>query len=227
MTPEPPVRRSLVQRLPFREPFSGLSHLGGAILGIIALIVLVSVARGDPWHVSGVAVYGISLILLYMASALYHLLPVGEHHVERLRRFDRVAIYMLIAGTYTPLCLVPLRGGWGWSIFGVIWGLAIVGSLVEIAWRRAPEWLGVVLYLVMGWMAVVAFGPLERTLPAAAMNWLVAGGVVYTVGTIIFALERPRLWPGVFSAHELWHLFVLGGSACHFVLIFRFVAPIH
>jgi hemolysin III len=226
MTPELPPRRSLIQRLPFREPFSGLSHLGGALLGIAALVVLVTVARRDPWHISGFAIYGASLILLYMASALYHLLPVGEHHIERLRRFDHVAIYILIAGTYTPICLVPLRGGWGWSLFGVVWGLALFGSVTEIAWRRAPYWMSVALYLIMGWIAVLALRPLERTLPGAALGWLVAGGLVYTVGTIIFALERPRLWPGVFSAHELWHLFVLGGSACHFVLMFRFVAPL-
>jgi hemolysin III len=226
MTPEPSNRRSLLQRLPFREPFSGLSHLGGAILGIAALVVLVTVARRDAWHVSGFAIYGASLIVLYLASALYHLLPVSEPHIERLRRLDHIAIYALIAGTYTPICLVPLRGGWGWSLFGVVWGLALFGTIVELAWRRAPIWLGLVLYLVMGWLAVIALGPLHRALPGPALGWLVAGGLVYTAGSIVFALERPRLWPGVFSAHELWHLFVLGGSACHFVLMVRFVAPL-
>jgi hemolysin III len=195
-------------------------------LGIAALVVLVSRARGKPWHLSAFAVYGTTLILLYLASALYHSLPVSERGIRRLRTFDRVGIYLLIAGTYTPLCLVPLRGGWGWSLLGVVWGLALLGSLGEIAWRAAPEWVGVALYVVMGWLAVIAIGPLMRTLTGAGLAWLIAGGIVYSVGTIIFATGRPRLWPGAFSSHELWHLFVLGGSACHFVMMVRFVAPL-
>jgi hemolysin III len=213
-------------RLKLREPFSGLSHLGGALLAIAALVVLVCLAAGKPWHVSGFAIYGSALILLYTASALYHLLPVSDRHVERLRVFDHVCIYLLIAGTYTPICLVPLRSAWGWSLFGVVWGLALFGSLLEIAPRLAPRWVGLALYLVMGWLALIAMGPLTRTLPAAALAWLLAGGIVYTVGAVVYAIERPRLWPGIFGAHDLWHLFVLSGSACHFVLMLRFVLPL-
>jgi hemolysin III len=221
-----PLRRLRPARLRLREPFNGVSHLIGAFLGVAALVVLVYLARGKPWHLSAFAVYGTTLILLYLASGLYHSLPVSERGIQRLRIFDRVGIYLLIAGTYTPLCLVPLRGGWGWSLFGVVWGLALVGSVCEIAWRRAPEWLGVALYVLMGWLIVIAAGPLTRTLSGAGLEWLVAGGLAYSVGTVIFATERPRLWPGVFSAHELWHLFVLAGSACHFVMMVRFVAPL-
>jgi hemolysin III len=209
-----------------REPFSGLSHLCGALLGIVALVVLVSLARGKPWHLSAFAIYGATLIVLYTASTLYHSLPVSERGVERLRMVDRIGIYLLIAGTYTPLCLVPLRGAWGWSLLGVVWGLALFGSICEVTWRSAPSWLGVGLYVVMGWLAVIAFGPLTRTLTGAGLNWLVAGGVVYSVGTVIYATERPRLWQPIFGSHDLWHLFVLGGSACHFVMMFRFVAPL-
>jgi hemolysin III len=212
--------------LKLREPFSGLSHLSGALLGIAALVVLVTLARGKPWHLSGFAIYGATLIVLYTASTLYHSLPVSERGVKRLRMLDRVGIYLLIAGTYTPLCLVPLRGGWGWSLLGIVWGLALLGSLIEIAWRAAPPWIGTTLYLIMGWLAILAFGPLLRTLTGAGLDWLVAGGIVYSVGAVICLTERPRLWPGVFGAHELWHLFVLGGSACHFVLMCRFVAPL-
>src|SRR5436190_22524647 len=121
-----------------REPFSGLSHLCGALLGVAALVVLVSLARGKPWHLSAFAIYGATLIVLYTASTLYHLLPVGQRGVERLRKLDRVGIYLLIAGTYTPLCLVPLRGAWGWTLLGIVWGLALSGSVCEIAWRTAP-----------------------------------------------------------------------------------------
>jgi hemolysin III len=209
-----------------REPFNGLSHLLGALLGVAALVVLVCLAPTKPWHVSGFAIYGATLILLYTASALYHSLPVSERGVQRLLLFDRVGIYLLIAGTYTPLCLVPLRGAWGWSLLGTVWGLALLGALCEILWRGAPQWITTGLYLVMGWLAVFAFGPLMRTLTGAGLNWLVAGGILYTVGAVICLTERPRLWPGAFSAHELWHLFVLGGSACHFVMMLRFVAPL-
>src|SRR5437870_3585775 len=132
MMSEPPVRPLMLQRLKLREPFSGLSHLGGAILGIAALVVLVSVARGDPWHVSGFVIYGASLIVLYMASALYHLLPVGARHIARLRLFDHIGIYLLIAGTYTPICLVRLRVGWCCRLFGVVSGLALFAVLAEL-----------------------------------------------------------------------------------------------
>jgi hemolysin III len=209
-----------------REPFSGLSHLSGALLGVAALVILVSLARGKPWHLAGFAIYGATLIVLYTASTLYHLLPVSERGVKRLLMLDRVGIYLLIAGTYTPLCLVPLRGAWGWSLLGIIWGLGLFGSLCEIVWRRAPQWVTTGLYLVMGWLAVIAFGPLVRTLTGAGLDWLVAGGIVYSVGTVICLTERPRLRPGIFGAHDLWHLCVLGGSACHFVMMCWFVAPL-
>jgi hemolysin III len=213
-------------RMKLREPFNGLSHLLGALLGVAALVVLVCLAPDKPWHVSGFAIYGATLILLYTASALYHSLPVSERGVKRLLLFDRVGIYLLIAGTYTPLCLVPLRGPLGWSLLGIVWGLALIGGLCEILWRGAPQWITTGLYLVMGWLAVFAFGPLMRTLTGAGLNWLVAGGILYTVGAVVCLTQRPRLWPGAFGAHELWHLFVLGGSACHFVLMVRFVAPL-
>jgi hemolysin III len=226
MASESPTCSTATVRFKLREPFNGLSHLIGAALGIAALVVLVSLARGKPWHVSGFAVYGAALILLYLASTLYHSLPLSERGVARLRMFDRVSIYLLIAGTYTPLCLVPLRGSWGWSLLGVVWSLALFGSLCEITWRTASHRLGLVLYLVMGGLALLAAGPLLRTLTGAGLDWLLAGAIVYAVGTVIYATNRPRLWPGVFGAHELWHLFVLGGSACHFVVMFRFVAPL-
>jgi hemolysin III len=219
-----PERRASWFRI--REPFNGLSHLSGAMMAIAVLVLLVVLARGKPWHISAFAIYGATLVLLFLASALYHSLPVGERWVRRLRALDHIGIYLLIAGTYTPICLVPLRGGWGWSLFGVVWGLALCGVCFEILWRSAPRRVGLGLYITMGWLAILAFGPLSRTLTGAGLQWLAAGGILYTVGAVIFATERPRLWPGVFGAHELWHLFVLGGSACHAVMMFRFVVPL-
>ncbi|NCO93211.1 MAG: hypothetical protein GW911_16325 [Armatimonadetes bacterium] len=129
-----------------REPFSGLSHLAGALLSVAGLVVLLVLARGRPWYVVSFAVYGASLICLYTASALYHSLPVAPHHLDRLKRLDHMAIYLLIAGSYGPLCLTSIRGGWGWSLFGIVYGLALLGILASLLWRRAPEWVRVVLY---------------------------------------------------------------------------------
>lgn len=215
----------LLRRCRIREPFNGLSHLLGVLLSLAGLLALVFQAPGKPWHLTGFGIYGVTLVLLYMASTLYHSLPVNPRQVERLLMLDQVAIYLLIAGTYTPLCLVPLRGPWGWSLLGVVWGIALVGITLRIAWRSAPEWIAVVLYLLMGWLCTAVLRPLGQALPPAGLAWLFAGGIVYTVGAAIFAAQRPRLWPGRFSSHELWHCFVLGGSACHFVLMLCFVAP--
>jgi len=212
-----------MKRLRVKDPFSGFSHLTGAILGVAALIALVVLARGKPWHLSAFVIYGASLILLYTASAVYHLIPACPRRTKQLQICDHIGIYLLIAGTYTPVCLIPLRGSLGWSLFGIVWGIAVAGIAIECAWRTAPHWLSLLLYLVMGWLALVAISPLSHALPAPGLRWLVAGGLLYTVGAVIFALERPRLWPGIFGAHDLWHVFVLGGSACHFMLMLSVV----
>lgn len=213
----------MLTRWKLRHPFAGLSHLAGAGLSVAGLVVLLWLSGGRPWHVSSFAIYGASLIALYLSSAIYHLFHVSPQHEERLLALDQAAIYLLIAGTYTPICLVTLRGPWGWSLFGVVWGIAAIGIILRFAWRSAPHWLSLVLYLVMGWLVVVAITPLVKALPAPAMSWLVLGGIVYSVGAVIFATDRPRLWPGKFGAHDLWHCFVLGGSACHFVVMLSLV----
>jgi hemolysin III len=202
-----------------KEPFCGLSHLAGAVLSVVALVALLILAKGRPWHVVSFAIYGASLILLYTASTLYHSLPLAPHHVDRLRRFDYLAIFLLIAGTYVPICLVPLRGAWGWSLLGVEGGMALIGIGAVLFRRRLPEALCMLLYLAMGWLAVIALPPLRQALPPGAIAWLLAGGIAYTLGALILATDRPHLWPGKFSAHDLWHLCVLTGSACHFAVM--------
>jgi len=202
-----------------REPFSGLSHLAGLGLSVAALAVLAVLAAGNAWSVTGVAVYGASLILLYLASTLYHSLRVPPHWERRLQQFDHVGIYLLIAGTYAPVCLTALRGGWGWSLLGVEYALAATGIGITLLWKDAPHWVRMALYILMGWLAVIAVAPLAGSLSADAFAWLVAGGAVYSAGAVIFALDRPHLVPGRFSAHDLWHLFVLGGSICHFIVV--------
>ncbi|HEY3284222.1 MAG TPA: hemolysin III family protein [Armatimonadota bacterium] len=207
-----------------REPFCAVSHGLGAILSAGGLLLLLWQARGNPWHVTSFALYGTSLIFLYGASALYHSLHTSERGAEVLMRLDHSAIYLLIAGTYAPVCLIALRGAWGWSLLGAEYAIAAVGIGSALLWRKAPDWWRVVLYLGMGWLVVLALGPLSRQLPAAGMAWLVAGGVTYSVGAVIYAIDRPHLWPGRFSAHDLWHLFVLGGSICHFVVVSAYLA---
>jgi hemolysin III len=210
----------------------------GVVLSVIGLIVLLVLAWGRPWHIVSFSIYGASLIFLYTASAIYHSFQGATSRsdyvtsarekvraLSRLQRLDHGAIYGLILGTYVPVCLVTLRGGWGWTLLGLETGLASFGVVASIFWKRAPDWLRVTLYIVMGWLALIAMGPLRTALPPSAIAWLVGGGVIYSVGTVIYALDRPHLWPGKFSAHDLWHLFVMGGSACHFVLMLRFIAP--
>jgi len=134
-------------------------------------------------------------------------------------------IFILIAGTYTPVCLIPLRGGWGWSLFGIVWGFAIAGVFIKLYWMNAPRWLYTGIYLVMGWMVIVAIYPLIKVLPTGALAWLAAGGLFYTVGAVIYAIKRPNLVPGVFGFHEIWHLFVMAGSFSHWWVMMNFILP--
>lgn len=206
-----------------REPFCGLSHFGGAAISVVGLVLLLIAAHGRPWHTVSYAVYGVTLIALYTSSGLYHSLKLSERGEYNMMRMDHMNIFLLIAGSWTPICLIALRGAWGWSMFGVQWGLAIFGIITTYVWHSRPHWVRVALYIIMGWLALAAIGQLKAALPSAGFNWLVAGGVVYTLGAVVYATDKPHLWPG-FSAHDLWHIFVLGGSICHFILVFVFLS---
>jgi hemolysin III len=201
-----------------RDPFSCYSHLLGAVLSVAALVALLVWYAKSPRHAVGFAIYGASLVVLYSASAIYHWLQLPPRGEEILRRFDHVAIFGLIAGTYTPVCLVNLCGAWGWSVLGVVWGVALVGTLLQLFYRHMPPRVSTAIYLGMGWVAVVAFAPLARRMPVAGLMWLIGGGLAYTVGSVIYMLERTRL------SHEIFHVFVLAGSTLHFVFMARYVA---
>src|ERR1051326_7413552 len=207
------------------EPFSCYSHLVGALAAIAALVVLVVTSHEDPWRVVGFSIYGASLVILYLASTIYHwlLLPIPKR--RWLNRIDHVAIFLLIAGTYTPVCLVTLRGAWGWTIFGIVWGAALAGTVIKLCFRSLPRWVSAAIYVMMGWIAVIATVPLVRAFSAAALLWLLAGGLLYTTGAVIYATRRPNPLPRVFGFHEIFHLFVLGGSTAHFIFMIRYVAP--
>ena len=200
------------------EIANSITHGIGALLSVAALVILITVAlqRGGAWHVVGFTIFGSSLILLYLASTLYH----GIQHPRAksiLRRFDHGAIFLLIAGTYTPFLLTNLRGPWGWSLFGVIWGIAVFGILFKAFATRGFEKLSVAIYIPMGWLAIIAVKQLLTELPPASLLWLVVGGVTYTLGITFYA------WKRLPFNHAVWHLFVLGGSISHFFSVLHSV----
>jgi hemolysin III len=206
-----------------REPVNALSHLVGLVLAAIGTTALLHLAHGRAQTVA-FAVYGGSLILLYAASTLYHALPLPAHRLRPLRTLDHIAIYFLIAGTYTPVALVTLHGPSGWALLGAAWAIALAGIPFKIWWLDAPIWLSTGIYLAMGYMALLAAAPLAAAVSAGGLLWLAAGGLAYTAGAIIFGRERPNPFPGVFGHHEIWHVLVLVGSGCHFAFMLLHVA---
>ena len=212
------------QRLRFKEPFPAWSHWIGVVLSVAGLAVLLARADGRPWHVVAFSVYGASLILLYLASALNHTIICSPRGADRLETLDYGAIFLLIAGTFTPLCLVNLRGPWGWGLLTAAWAIAAFGIASLFLWRGRSR-LRVITYVAMGWLPLFAAPEIIRILPMAAVVWLIVGGVVYSVGSIVYFTNRPCLWPDRFVAHDLWHCMVLMGSACHYWVILRYVAP--
>jgi hemolysin III len=165
-------------------------------------------------------------VAVLLASALYHLLPLSSAGVARLRRVDHMMIFVLIAGTYTPFCLLALDGAWRAGLLILIWGLALCGILLKLFWMGASRWLSLALYLGMGWVAVIAAPALFQAVPTGGTAWVLGGGLVYSVGAIVYGLRRPNPMPGVFGFHEVWHLFVMVGSACHFWAVLRYLAPL-
>ena len=222
------VRRIIRIKKRLREPVNGLTHAAGGVLAFVGLFVLVASAAsaGRMDQIVAFGIFGISLVALYIASSLYHLLPLSPAGVARLRKLDHVAIFVLIAGTYTPFCLLALDGGWRWGVLAIAWGLALCGASLKLLWMEAPRWLSVLLYLGMGWVAVAAVPALLRTLPAGGMAWVLAGGLTYSAGALVYGLKRPNPIPGAFGFHELWHLFVVAGSACHFWAVLRYLVPL-
>lgn len=214
-----------------KDPISGFSHLFGAICSIIGLVFLIIMAATQSsekgWDIVSFTIFGTSLILLYTFSSLYHLLNVGQKASTILRKFDHIMIYILIASTYTPICLGPLRGGWGWSIFGVVWALAILGIILTAVWLKAPRWLTTTIYLIMGWTVLIAIYPMitifHQLGQFSSLIWLLLGGIFYTIGAIIYGLKWPNLKNKYFGFHEIFHIFVLVGSLFHYWFIIRYV----
>jgi hemolysin III len=200
------------------ERFNAWTHLIGTLLSLVGagVLLVMAGATGDPWRIVSVAIFGATLILLYSASTLYHSLRGRAKDI--LRKLDHLSIYLLIAGTYTPFCLVTLRGPWGWSLFGIVWTLAVIGMLQEIKPRSEARIMSLVIYAVMGWVIIIAVKPLLSHLATAGFVWLASGGALYTIGIVFYAFDsRFRHW------HGIWHLFVIGGSLAHYFAIALYV----
>lgn len=209
-----------------REPVNALTHLVGAVLAAVGLVVLLvnGVTSGSVRQVIAFAVFGASLVLMYSTSGIYHSLNLSERGLATMRRLDHAMIYVLIAGTYTPVCLVLLRGRLGIGLLVAVWAMALAGIVQKLVWMHAPRWLSTALYLGMGWVAVIVTHPLLNAAPPGFFLWLIAGGVLYSAGSVVHATERPDATPGLFGHHEIWHVFVLAGSFSHYWAILTYVS---
>lgn len=209
----------------FRDPISGFTHLIGAFLSLIGLIILLklSICKDSSWSIIAFSIFGISLILLYSASSTYHIAKVSEKVINILRRVDHSMIYVLIAGTYTPICLLALKGTVGITLFTIVWVLAFTGVMFKMFWFNCPRVLSTLFYIIMGWLVVFFIVPIIKAISVKGFAWLLMGGVFYTVGGIIYALKWPKINSKLFGFHEIFHIFVMLGSLCHYYLMVRFV----
>jgi len=210
----------------FREPVNGLTHLCAAVVALFGSVYLIAVGWGNTVKVVSLLVYGVSLVLLFSASAIYHLVKAEPKTMVRLRKFDHSAIYLLIAGTYTPICLNILTGFWKFGLLGIIWGLALVGIGVKIFIIRAPRWFTAAVYVMMGWLSIFGVKELIARLPGAALGWLLAGGIIYTLGAVIYSTKLFNFFPDRFGFHEIWHIFVILGALAHYIVIAVYIAPV-
>jgi hemolysin III len=217
-------------RIPFREPVNGMTHFVGAALSIVGLVVLLVIAieNESSRQIVAFSIFGASLVSMYCASAFYHSLKVSPRAVAHLRRIDHMMIYILIAGSYTPVCLVLLSGRLGLWLLVAVWSLAALGVFQTVVWMSAPQWLATALYIGMGWLGVFLVRPLLAAAPPGFLLWLLAGGIIYTLGAVVHATRWPRATSGanprLFGSHEIWHLCVMGGSFAHYWAMLAYVA---
>ncbi len=215
-------------QITIREPGSAITHLIGIILSVLAttpLLIKVAV-QDDHTAFIAMAIFMCSMVALYSASTIYHSVTVRDRILRVFRKLDHMMIFVLIAGSYTPICLIVLGGKSGYTLLAVVWGIALVGMTIKACWITCPKWFSSVIYIAMGWICLAVFGTLWNTLPHSAFLWLLAGGIIYTAGGIIYALKLPifNAKHRFFGSHEIFHLFVLGGSICHFIFMYQYVA---
>lgn len=222
------VKEVSIMQITIREPGSAITHFIAMMLTVFAAApLLVKSALSDTANMlPAMTIFILSMVLLYGASATYHSLNIGGRALRIFRKVDHMMIFVLIAGSYTPVCLIVLGGRMGYTLFAVVWGIAIVGMLLKACWVTCPKWFSSIIYIAMGWVCVFVFGPLWNTLPHNAFLWLLAGGIIYTIGGVIYALKLPLFNSRhtFFGSHEIFHLFVMGGSLCHFIFMYHYVA---
>ena len=215
-------------QITIREPGSAITHFIAMMLTVFAAApLLVKSTLSDTANMlPAMTIFILSMVLLYGASATYHSLNIGGRALRIFRKVDHMMIFVLIAGSYTPVCLIVLGGKIGYTLFAVVWGIAIAGMLLKACWVTCPKWFSSIIYIAMGWVCVFVFGPLWNTLPHNAFLWLLAGGIIYTIGGVIYALKLPLFNSRhtFFGSHEIFHLFVMGGSLCHFIFMYHYVA---
>ena len=203
----------------FREPVSGLTHFSAAVVSLLGLVILLIKGWGDRLQIVAFLIYGTSLVLMFSASAAYHLTNSSNRVISILRKLDHTAIYLLIAGTYTPICLLFFDGFWQIGLLSIVWIFAFLGIVVKLFTIHAPRWVTAGIYLVMGWLSILAVGEIVGTLPQGAIIWLVLGGLFYTLGAVIYMTKKMDVKPGIFGFHEVWHIFVILGAFSHFLMI--------
>jgi len=208
-----------------KDPVSCLTHMAGAIASIVGLVFLLTkaISLGTPTHIVGFSIFGASLILLYTASTVYHMLDISDKVNLILRKIDHMMIFVLIAGTYTPICITALKGSWGFTLLAIIWTIGILGIILKLFWMDAPRWFSTAIYTAMGWLIVIAIYPLSKVLPTGALVYMGLGGVFYTVGAVIYGLKWPKINFKHFGFHEIFHIFVLAGSTSHFLMVYNYL----
>lgn len=209
-----------------REPINGFTHLAGAILsfiGLLALVIKTSINSPSVLSLTAVIIFGISMILLYSASTVYHLVVSNDNVISFLRRVDHAMIFLLIAGSYTPFCLISLDKITGVTMFWIIFTIAIVGICFKLIWFNCPRWLSTLIYVAMGWMAIFLIDPLKNSLSTQGLNLLIMGGIFYTIGALIYATKPKFLKMKYLGYHEIFHIFIMFGTLCHFLCVFKYV----
>ena len=215
-------------QITIREPGSAITHFIGMMMAVFAAtpLLIKSALSSDGKSLLALSVFCLSMILLYGASATYHSLNISGKALRIFRKLDHMMIFVLIAGSYTPVCLIVLGGRPGYTLLAVVWAIALFGMTLKACWITCPKWFSSIIYIAMGWVCVLAFGKIIHALPRAAFGWLLAGGIIYTAGGIIYALKLPLFNSRhhSFGSHEIFHLFVMGGSLCHYIMMYQFVA---
>jgi hemolysin III len=208
-----------------RGRLSGLTHLSAALAAVVGSVVLILVGGTNPVKIIALSVYGISVIFLFGSSAAYHLIKAEPKAIANLRKLDHAAIYVLIAGSYTPFCAIMFTGFWRWGFLAIIWSLAVLGIIVKMFIIKAPRWVTAGVYVILGWLCLVAAGEVIRALPTGALIGLGIGGLIYTIGAVIYITKKLDLFPGQFGFHEVWHIFVILAALAHYITIAVYIAP--